>query len=126
MHQYPRPHGGRKPAAHNNPLRAELGGSTVCTAAGITARGAAPVLALCRQLLAAGLNPDQALEVYRSGVLALRVPSIGEAAGLEVNSHGTAFVALRKRRTASPIAPNDCPAAQDAETRCRPELGGRS
>jgi hypothetical protein len=89
-------------AARNRPLRAELGSNT-CTAVDITARGTAPVLALCRQLLAAGLDPDQALAVYRSGTLALRVRSIGEAAGLEINSHGTAFVALRERRTASPM-----------------------
>jgi hypothetical protein len=41
-------------------------------------------LALCRQLLAAGLNPDQALHVFRNGTLALRIRSIGEAADLTV------------------------------------------
>jgi hypothetical protein len=42
------------------------------------------VLTLCRQLLAAGLDPDQALEVYRGTTLALRVRSIGEGAKLTV------------------------------------------
>jgi hypothetical protein len=46
----------------------------------------------------------------------LRVRSIGEAAQLEINSHGTAFVARRERRTAPPIAPNDSPATLMAET----------
>jgi hypothetical protein len=66
------------------PLYGELTGSNVCSAAGLTARGATPALALCRQLLAAGLDPDRALEVYRGAVLALRVRSIGDAAKLTV------------------------------------------
>ena len=65
-------------------IRADLIGSTTCTAAGITATGNAPVLALCRQLLAAGLDPDQALEVYRGATLSLTVRSIGEGAQLTV------------------------------------------
>jgi hypothetical protein len=97
------------------PLHAELTGDNTCTGSGITATGNAPVLALCRQLLAAGLDPDQAMEVYRGAVLAVRVRSIGEASGLEINSHGTAFVARRERRTAPPIAQNDCPASHMAE-----------
>src|SRR6266516_472303 len=64
--------------------RAELIGSTACTAAGITGTGHAPVLSLCRQLLAAGLDPDTALEVFRGATLALHVRSIGKAAGLTV------------------------------------------
>ena len=39
------------------PIRAELTGSNLCSALGITARAAAPVLALCRQLVAAGHDP---------------------------------------------------------------------
>ena len=65
-------------------LRAEYLGATTCTAAGITARASAPVLALCRELLAAGLDPDQAIEVFRGATLALRMRSIGEAAELAV------------------------------------------
>lgn len=90
-------------------IRAELIGSDTCTAGDITATGHAPVLALCRALLAAGLDPDQALEVFRGATLALRVRSIGEAAGLEINSHGTAFIAVRERRTASPVRKSDPP-----------------
>ena len=63
-------------------IRAELTGSDTCTAAGLTVRASAPALAMCRELLAAGLDPDRALDVYRNGVLALRIRSIGEAAKL--------------------------------------------
>jgi hypothetical protein len=91
------------------PLYAELTGSDTCISAGHTVRAHAPVLAMCRQLLAAGLDPDQAMEVYRGATLALRVRSIGEAAKLEINSHGTAFVARRERRTASPMRQTDSP-----------------
>ena len=45
-----------------------------------------------KELIAAGMSPDQALEIYRGSVLAVRVRSIGEAAGLEINSKGTGFV----------------------------------
>jgi len=76
------------------PLYAKLIGDDTCTATGITA----PALALCRQLLAAGLDPDQALEVYRGATLALRIRSIGEGAPLTVrdDNRGTPrFVAYR-------------------------------
>jgi hypothetical protein len=82
---------------------ADLSGDATCSTAGITARGSTPILALCRELLAAGADPDQALEVYRGATLALRIRSIGEAAGLEVNSKGTGFVPLRAVRAASPM-----------------------
>ena len=73
-----------KAGAACNPVVAHLNGSRTCTGAGITATGAAPVLALCRELLAAGLDPDRALTVYRNGIVALRIRSIDEAAKLTV------------------------------------------
>ena len=77
--------------ANELPLHAEMSGDKSCSSAGITATGHAPVLALCRELIAAGLDPDQALEIYRGAVLALRVRSIGEGARLTVedDSRGT-------------------------------------
>jgi hypothetical protein len=66
-------------------LRAELSGSTICSAVGHVAIGQTPVLALCRELIATGHNPDQPLEVYRGGTLALRIRSIGEGARLTVS-----------------------------------------
>src|SRR5262249_25005849 len=65
-------------------LRAELIGSDTCMAAGITARGHAPVLKLCRQLLAAGHDPTVRLEAYRGKVLCFVVRTIGKGAGLTV------------------------------------------
>jgi len=71
-----------------NSVIAHLNGSNTCVAEGITARGATPVLVLCRQLLAAGLDPDSAMEVYRAGTLALRVRTLREAARLTVKTAG--------------------------------------
>jgi hypothetical protein len=90
--------------------RADLSGADTCTTSWIQIRDTAPVLALCRSLLAAGLDPDQSLEVYRAGTLALHIRSIGEAARLEINSHGTDFVARRARRQASPVRSRELPA----------------
>jgi hypothetical protein len=65
-------------------VKAELIGSNTCSAKGITATGQTPVLALCQQLLAAGLDPDAAMSVYRQGVEALRIKSIGAGAKLTI------------------------------------------
>jgi hypothetical protein len=81
-------------------VRAELFGADTCSANGISVQGSAPVLALCKTLLAAGLDPDAALRVYRGAVLALR--SIGEGSRLEVNGKGTGFKYLPAVGTASP------------------------
>jgi hypothetical protein len=83
-------------------IRAELTGNQ-CSALGVTARAAAPVLALCRKLVAAGHDPALPLEAYRGDVLSLRVRSIGEAAGLEINGDGTGF-----RRRVSRVEPGPC------------------
>jgi hypothetical protein len=63
---------------------AELFGSDCCSALGITARGNAPVLALCRALIKAGQDPDRPLLAYRGDMLCLRVRSIGEGAQLTI------------------------------------------
>ena len=65
-------------------MRATLAGCETASAAGITVTSPSPVLALCRKLLTAGYDPATPLEVYRDNTLALRVRSIGEAAGLRV------------------------------------------
>jgi len=49
------------------------------------------VLALCRELVEAGHDPGRQLHVYRNGVLALRVRSIGEAARLSIRGDGVGF-----------------------------------
>ena len=74
-----------------HPVIAKLSGNGTCSATGFKVTGHAPVLALCRELIAAGLDPDQALEVYRGAILALRVRSIAAGARLTVedDSRGT-------------------------------------
>jgi hypothetical protein len=71
-----------------NIIVAHLNGSRTCTAAGVTTRGATPVLGLCRQLLIARLDPDARLEVHRVGMVALRVRSLREGARLIVKTAG--------------------------------------
>src|SRR5262245_29138065 len=57
-----------KPRNQPQTLRAELIGSSTCIAVNITTTGSAPVLAICRELLAAGVDPDTALDVcYGTG-----------------------------------------------------------
>ena len=95
-------------ALRNSPLYAELSGST-CTNAGVTGRGHAPVLALCRQLLAAGADPDAALDVYRNGILALRIRRLADAAALRVRestSDGRPRFARLNGHGVPPIAQN--------------------
>src|SRR6516164_3118738 len=70
-------------------VHAELVGSDLCAAAGYVARGTTPILAMCRKLFAAGIDPATPLECYRGTTLCLLVTSIGEAATLEPNSGGT-------------------------------------
>jgi hypothetical protein len=87
-------------------IRAELAGSNTCSARGITVVAYAPVLEMCRRLVAAGHhNPASRLYAYRGDVLCLAVRSIGEAARLEINSKGTGLVRRRAVRTAPPVAP---------------------
>lgn len=80
-----------KPCA-GNAIRAELIGSETAHADGITTHGPAPLVMLCRKLVAAGIDPDQALIAWRDHTLCLIVRSIGAAARLTVDEHnGTRF-----------------------------------
>jgi hypothetical protein len=77
-------------------IRAELIGDRNAIAAGVTAHGRAPVLELCRRLVASGHDAHLQLEAYRGDVLALTVKSIGVGAKLTVDeSHGCRFVRFR-------------------------------
>src|SRR5262245_46914083 len=118
-----------KPILHKpQTFRAELVGSNTCAAAGVTARGNAPVLALCRELLAAGLVPGRALEVYLGATLALTVRSIGEGARLTVKepdrgrAHFAPYVRFASSPVASPMRLNARPLcrAPAAIVECRP------
>ena len=83
-------------ATPRNTLRAELSGSSHSTAAGVTASGYMPILAICRALVRDGIDPTTPMECYRGDTLALRVRSVGEAANLDLNSKGTGFVRCRQ------------------------------
>ena len=67
-------------------IRAQLVGYTECLAmdvpkfGDVVARSYAPVPLLARRLIAAGVNPDRPLEVYRGKVLALWFPTVRAAA----------------------------------------------
>lgn len=50
-------------------VNATLVGSDHCSALGITGRGSAPVLSLCRKLIDAGHDPRMPLRVWRAGSL---------------------------------------------------------
>ncbi len=86
------------------PIRAEIAGDDTASAGGITVKATAPVIALCRKLVEAGHDPATPLEAYRGATLCLRVRSIGEAGGLEINGDGTGFRRRRAPDAASPIA----------------------
>jgi len=64
------------------------------------------ILALCRALVGADYDPARPLCVYRDGVLALKVRSIGEGARLRVTPHGVGFIweADRHERQGRPLA----------------------
>jgi hypothetical protein len=94
-------------------LTAKLIGSRRCDCEsyGICTVGHAPVLALCRELIAAGANPDMSLAIYRGEVLALRIRSIGEAAELVVEDSQNGCPRFRlvrpaRRGAASPMRKN--------------------
>jgi hypothetical protein len=87
-------------------IKATLEGSRMCSAEGISVTADAPVLALCRQLVATGLDPQLPLEAYRGETLSLWVRSIGEAAELDVAGNGIGFRRRRDVVGAPPIAPD--------------------
>jgi hypothetical protein len=80
---------------------AVLIGSDRCEALGITVCDVAPLLSLCRKLVAAGHDPQLPLHAYRGDVLALRVRSIGEAAQLAIAGDGVGF---RRRKEPAPTS----------------------
>jgi hypothetical protein len=85
-------------------IRAELSSDTIAVSCGITVHTGSPVLALCRRLLDEGCASSMPMEAYRGTTLALRIRSIGEAAGLEVTSEGVRFRPARQPHPARPIS----------------------
>jgi hypothetical protein len=101
--------GGTTNFTHNTQanISATLRGDEECEAVNVVVTGHAPVLKLCRELLAQGVDPDTALTVYRNGIVALRVRSIGKAARLTVKDDGNTgtprFVAYQQTRATAPF-----------------------
>jgi hypothetical protein len=100
-----------KPLFAQATICVELIGSNCCEAEGVIARGRAPVLELCRELLAAGFSPGRRLEAWRGDTRYIRVRSIGEGAHRTVadDRHGTPRLRRRQGRPpgyvgASPVA----------------------
>jgi hypothetical protein len=100
-------------------IHAELFGDDCCSALGLDVRAAAPVLTVCRTLVEAGHDPATPLEAFRGPTLCLRIRSIGEAAGLEINANGTGFRRRRATDAASPMRKSG-----PAGTGHRPHGGG--
>jgi hypothetical protein len=84
-------------------IRAELADDDSCSALGVTAKSSSPVIGLCRKLIDAGHNPATPLEAWRGDILCLCIRSIGEAARLQVNSHGTGFEPQPERRRGASV-----------------------
>jgi ribosomal protein L19 len=87
-------------------IRAKLIADESCSALGITVRGPAPVLALCRRLVEVGHDPATAIEAWRGDVLCLQIRSIGQAAQLRLATHGIGFERLCGCTGASPVRQN--------------------
>jgi hypothetical protein len=96
--------GNSLPIKNTQAVCAELIDSDRCSALEMTARGTTPVLALCRLLIKAGLDPATPLEAWRGSTLCLRIRRIGEAAQLEPSPRGVGFVCRPGVRAWSPIA----------------------
>jgi hypothetical protein len=95
-------------------IRAELVADDSCCALGMTVRGPAPVLALCRLLVEAGHDPATPLEAWRGDVPCLRIRSIGAAAALRIGTHGVGFETLPECTAAPPVEETPvrlCPAS---------------
>jgi hypothetical protein len=101
-------------------LRCQLVGSDRCVCGDLSVRHNAPVLAMCRKLIAAGYDPDCPLEAYRSETLCLRISSIGHGAQYTAEEHRgppelRRYKAFSRADVAPPIRPNDGPATYAAE-----------
>jgi hypothetical protein len=69
----------------------DLCGDDVASALNIKIRSPAPVLDLCRALVAAGVDPATELHCYRGETLCLRIRAIGEAGKLKIGGDGVTF-----------------------------------
>lgn len=89
-------------------IRADLFGShhCHCPALGLYTCADAPILEMCRRLVASGANPEAQLDCYRDGTLALTVRTVGEGARLKINGRGDGFARLLERPSDVGTAPS--------------------
>lgn len=87
-------------------VTAKLTGMDTIVALGVTTVSKTSVLTLCAELVAAGIDPESPLAVYRGDRLALTVRSIGEAARLAINGKGSGFAVGTAVCTAPPVRKN--------------------
>jgi hypothetical protein len=97
------------------PIRAKLIGSDHCEVDGIVARDHAPVLGLCRALLAAGYDPRRPLHAYRGDTVALKIRSIGEGAAYRVEDNRRGTPTFRRWRNPSERSSAASPSACDSK-----------
>jgi hypothetical protein len=69
------------------PIIGCLIGNDTCEVEGLKVTGYSPALLACRELLRQGVSPDRTLELYRNGILAIRIRSIGEGASYTVKDN---------------------------------------
>jgi hypothetical protein len=105
---------GKRLSSSRAAIHAELIADNTCSALGMTVRGPAPLLALCRLLVEAGHDPATPLEAWRAGGgPCLRIRSIGAGARLRVSTHGGGFERLPGSAgactAASPVRKNAAP-----------------
>jgi hypothetical protein len=93
-------------------IRAEIVGVDECHAEGHRVRGVAPVLAVCRKLIAAGFDPGRPLHAYRGSTLCIIVNRIGTAAKWTVKERPTG--PTLERWAPFPASPVSLPASKTA------------
>jgi hypothetical protein len=94
------------------PIRATL--SDRCEVDGMVACGHAPVLGLCRALMAAGYDQNRPLHVYRGDTVALMILSIGEGATYAVEDNRRGTPSFRRWRNRSEKSGAASPGACDS------------
>jgi hypothetical protein len=95
-------------------IRAELTGSNRAEAFGLVGVGSAPLCALARKLIRAGVCADLPVEAYRDGTLALRCRSLLAAAQLTVEDGRDGRPRFRRHRARVWASPSRI--AQNAPT----------
>ena len=87
-----------------SPIRAQFDSRSACAKIGdleVSAKGRAPVLALCRALIDEGVDPSAPLEAYRGETLCLKVGAIGSVYDLVVESRHDGKPVFRRRKRPS-------------------------